>query len=391
MRGDAAEPTRRVKIGVSFVTAVCIPQRATTRSMLRAMTRLVALFTLALPLGACAAHQPPAPTVLTGGGEGEQRIAELRTCVLDSGDRIEDCRIGFRTFGKLDATKSNAVLFPTWFTGTTKPLAEGIADKLVDTKRFFLILVDAIGDGVSSSPSNSRTQPRLKFPRFTIHDMIETQRRLLREVLGVERLHAVVGISMGGMQAFEWGVAHPDEVARVVPIVATPQLTSHDLHLWNTELHALEDSAAYKNGEYEGRPKIRAVQDIHWLMLTTPRHRAAETSREAYPKWADEKEADTAFDWNDWHRQAEAMLKHDVARAHGGSLEAAAKSVKAKTLVVVADQDHMVEPDPAKAFAKAMGDRAQVLVLDTDCGHLATGATCARDAIAERVKKFLAE
>jgi homoserine O-acetyltransferase/O-succinyltransferase len=376
------------KIGVSSVTAVRTPLRAIARTL--AAIAMVALVGCGAspPPPQPALPAPPAPTVTQAAGDGEQRIAELGVCALDSGERIDDCRIGYRTFGKLDATKSNAVLFPTWFTGTTKRLLDSVPDKLVDTKRFFLILVDAIGDGVSSSPSNSPKQARLAFPRFTIHDMVETQRRLLREVLGVERLHAVMGISMGGMQAFEWSVAHPDEVARAVPIVGTPQLTSHDLHLWNTELHALEDSVAYAGGNYQGRPKIRAVQDIHWLMLTTPRHRARDTSRDAYAKWAEDKEADTAFDWNDWHRQAEAMLKHDIARAHGGSLEAVAKTVKAKMLVVVADQDHMVHPEPAKAFAKAMGDRADLVVLDTDCGHFAPG--CASAEVNERVKKFLA-
>lgn len=359
------------------------------------MTRLTmpaAIASLVLvACGAASPQRPPAPTVTHAAGDGEQRVAELGTCALDSGERIQECRIGFRTFGKLDATKSNAILFPTWFTGTTSDLVDGVPDKLVDTKKFFLILVDAIGDGVSSSPSNSRAQSRLGFPKFTIHDMVETQRRLLREVLGIERLYAVMGVSMGGMQAFEWSVAHPDEVARAVPIVGTPQLTSHDLHLWNSELHALEDSVAYAGGNYQGRPKIRTVIDIHWLMLTTPRHRARETTRDAYAKWAAEQESETSFDWNDWHRQAEAMLKHDIARAHGGSLEAAAKTVKAKMLVVVADQDHMVHPDPAKAFAKAMGDRAELVVLDSNCGHLATGTTCARAEMAERVKKFLAQ
>lgn len=332
---------------------------------------------------------PAATTVVQAAGDGEQRIAELGTCVLDSGERIEDCRIGFRTFGKLDAARSNTVLFPTWFTGTTKSLLDVVPDKLVDTKRFFLVLVDALGDGVSSSPSNSRKQPRLRFPRFTVHDMVETQRRLLREVLGVERLYAVMGISMGGMQAMELCVAHPDEVARVVPIVGTPQLTSHDLLLWNAELHALEGDAAYANGEYQGRPRMRAVQDIHWLMLTTPRHRATSTSRGAFPPWLEEKEGDVAFDWNDWHRQLEAMLGHDVARAHGGSLEEAAKKVKAKMLVTVAEHDHMVEPGPAKAFAKAAN--AELFVLEGPCGHLAPTAECEASALGARVRAFLAE
>ncbi|CAN5688561.1 hypothetical protein BH11MYX4_BH11MYX4_49480 [soil metagenome] len=77
-----------------------------------------------------------------------QKFADLGTCALESGEKIEACRIGYRTFGTLDAAKSNAVLFPTWFSGTTKSLVDIVPDKLVDTKRFYLILVDALGDGV---------------------------------------------------------------------------------------------------------------------------------------------------------------------------------------------------------------------------------------------------
>jgi homoserine O-acetyltransferase/O-succinyltransferase len=357
--------------------------------MLRGSGSIVAI-NLALACASCAPRptsvERPAPLpTLTGAADGDQRIAELGTCALESGEKIEGCRIGYRTFGKLDPAKSNAILFPTWFTGTTKSLLDVVPDKLVDTKRFHLILVDAIGDGVSSSPSNSRAQPRLKFPKFTIRDMVESQRRLLREVLGITRLHTVMGISMGGMQALEWSVAHPDEVGRSIPIVGTPQLTSQDLLLWNAELHALEGDAAFANGEYQGHPRMRAVQDIHWLMLSTPAHRASETTREAFPQWLESKESDTAFDWNDWHRQLEAMLVHDIA--HGGRLEDAAQKVKAKTMVVVAEHDHMVNPGPAKAFAKAAN--AKLVVLDGPCGHLIP--SCEPAVVAQHVRAFLSE
>jgi homoserine O-acetyltransferase len=350
---------------------------------------------------------PSVPTVVTGAGEGDQRIAELGTCTLDSGEKIEECRIGYRTFGKLDAKRSNVVLFPTWFTGTTKDLVDDVPGKLVDTKRFFLVLVDALGNGVSSGPSTSRTQPRLRFPKFTIHDMVETQRRLVREVIGAQKVHTVMGISMGGMQAFEWAVSHPDEVGRIVPIVGTPQLTTQDLLLWNAELHLLQGSTAYANGQYEGRPRIRALQELHWLMLTTPSHRNAETSRAAFPAWVETKANDTKFDWNDWHRQLEAMLAHDVARRDGGDLSAAAKRVKAKALVIVAEHDMMVNPAPSKVFADAMnGDRpadgggaagggegragsnATFVSLDTPCGHMAPACDA---TLGPRIQKFMAE
>ena len=317
----------------------------------------------------------------------KQLFGDLGACTLESGQRIEGCRIGYRTFGRLDATKSNVVLFPTWFSGTTKPLVDIVPDKLVDTKRFHLVLVDAIGDGVSTSPSNSPTQARLMFPRFTIKDMVESQRRLLTEVLGIDHLHAVMGISMGGMQAIEWGVTHPDLVDRIVPIVGTPQLTSNDLLLWTTELHALQADVAYQNGDYQGRPIIRTVLGLHQLALTTPAYRAAETSRDAFATWTAAREAENAFDWNDWHRQLEAMMVHDVTKPYGGSMEAAAKRVKANALFVIAEQDHMVSPIPARAFARAMGPKAKVLVLDGPCGHVSP--TCEAAKLQQAVTPFL--
>lgn len=323
---------------------------------------------------------------MTLSAAGPQQIAELGTCALESGERIEDCRVGYRTYGTLDATRSNAVLFPTWFTGTTKSLTDVVPDKLVDTKRFYVILVDALADGVSSSPSNSRTQPRLRFPKVTIRDMVESQKKLL-DALGIARLHAVMGISMGGMQALEWSVAHPEVPARIVSIVGTPQLASHDLLLWTSELHALEDDVRYEGGEYKGRPALRAVLDIHAMMLTTPAYRSSETARDAFPAWIAEREADTSFDWNDWRRQLEAMLAHDVAKPDGGSLEAAAKRVRAKTLVIAAEQDHMVSPFTSKRWAEAL--HARLVMLGGPCGHTAPG--CEHEKVAAAVKAFLAE
>ncbi len=356
------------------------------RPTLRGVARLLAL-ALSLAAFACGGggrasatpSKPPAPRVV----EGEQRLANLGTCVLENGGRIEDCRIGYRTYGRLDSSRSNVVLFPTWFSGTTKDLAERARD-LVDTDRFHLVLVDALGNGVSSAPSNSKAQPRLAFPRFSIRDMVEMERRLLTEVLSVSHLHAVVGISMGGMQAFQWAVAHPDAMDHVVSIVGSPRLTSSDRLLWTSELHALESDVAYRGGDYEVRPKLRAVVDIHQLALTTPAHRSRETKTEDFARWIGALEDDTSFDWNDWRRQLEAMLAHDVGAAYGG-LDQAAKRVRAKTLVVVAEQDHMVHPGPSLDFAQLCA--AQVVRLRSDCGHAAPG--CEPERVRADVRDFL--
>lgn len=130
----------------------------------------------------------------------ELQTANLGDFKLQNGQTIKDCRIGYRTFGKLNERKSNAVLFPTWFSGTSADLAGQVGPgKVVDSTRFYVIAVDALGNGVSSSPSNSKQQPGRDFPHYNISDMVETEYRLVTEKLGLKHLHAVLGISMGGM------------------------------------------------------------------------------------------------------------------------------------------------------------------------------------------------
>lgn len=77
---------------------------------------------------------------------------------------------------------------------------------MVDPAKWFLIAVDALGDGVSSSPSNSETQHGPAFPAFNTRDMVDAEYRMVTETFGIKHLHAVMGVSMGGMQTFEWMV-----------------------------------------------------------------------------------------------------------------------------------------------------------------------------------------
>jgi homoserine O-acetyltransferase len=322
--------------------------------------------------------------------DGSQQFASLGDFRLESGETIRDCRLGYRTYGKLNAGKSNAVLFPTWFTGNTEEISGHVGSgKLVDGARHFVILVDAIGNGVSSAPSNSRRQPRMRFPRFSIRDMVESQRRLLTEVFGINHLRAVIGISMGGMQAFEWMVAYPDFMDIAIPIVGSPKLTAYDLLLWEAERHAIEADAAWRNGNYRQRPvrAMRTVANIHDLALSTP----AKYVRDAAGKNLAELRAQAEkarledFDTNDWYRQLEAMIGHDVSKRFGGDMARAAAAVKARALIIVGLQDHMVVPQPAIDFARRV--KAATVELDSDCGHLVTNCEAAQ--ISEAVARML--
>ena len=92
----------------------------------------------------------------------EQQFAALGDFKLKSGEVIRDCRIGYRTFGRLNEQKSNAIVLPTWASGTSEQLKSNIGPgRLMNSEKYFVIAIDALGNGVSSSPSNSKLQPRM--------------------------------------------------------------------------------------------------------------------------------------------------------------------------------------------------------------------------------------
>src|SRR5947209_14978756 len=181
----------------------------------------------------------------------ELKFARLGDFKLESGEVIRDCRVGYRTFGALNGERSNAILVPTWASGTTEQLLSNFGQgRLVDTTKYYVIAVDALGNGVSPSPSNSTTQPRMSFPRFTVRDMVNTQHELLTKVLHINHLKAVTGISMGGMQTFQWMVSYPDFMDKGVPIVGSPRVTPYDLVFLRTQLRAIMTDPDWNNGNY---------------------------------------------------------------------------------------------------------------------------------------------
>ncbi len=310
------------------------------------------------------------------------QFAELRNFRLSSGREVASCKLGYRTYGTLNADKSNAVLIPAWFTGTSAQL-DGLigAERLVDPSRFFVITVDAPGNGVSCSPSN--TGPALD--QLSIADMVAAQHRLVTEVLGIRRLHAVMGISMGGMQTFEWITAHPEMVRAAVPIVGSPRLSASDILLWRAELAAIE---TLLEAGADPRRIMPAVRLMHEFALTSPEwihHNRPAAGMAEFVKQLEE-DARKGMDPRDYAAQLRAMLGHDVTRRFGGSYEKAGAAVRARVLVVAAEQDHMVNPHPALEMAALAG--FDVLRLKTNCGHLATRCEDAR--VAAAVREFLA-
>ena len=337
---------------------------------------------------AALAHAAAAQSI----ADGSQQFADLGDLHLQSGDVIHDFRLGYRTLGQLNPGKSNAILWPTWLGGKTENLLQFVGPgKVVDTANYFVILVDAIGNGVSTSPSNSKKQPLLKFPVFTIRDMVESERRLLTETFHLSHLRAVMGISMGGMQTFEWMVAYPDFMDLAVPMFGSPQSTSWDKLLWTAQIDAIQLDPAWNNGNPTG-PLSRGLavsEEIGQMNLTSPGYRVAHTTPQTFDTFlADLKKGavgDGGLGW-DQIRQRQAIISLDLpGEFHLPGVNEAAKKVHAKTFVVVSPQDHLVNPIPAELFAAALS--APVLTLDSTCGHISLDCISAGPIVA----KFLAE
>jgi homoserine O-acetyltransferase len=140
--------------------------------------------------------------------------------------------------------------------------------KALDPDKYFIICTDAIANGLSTSPSNSKAQPRMQFPKFTIRDMVQSQVRLVKEKFGIEHVVAVIGPSMGGMQVLQWGVSHPDfmdALVAMVPLAKTPAWT---VAVLEASRKAIMNDAAWNNGNYEQPPEqgVRLWRDILSLL-----------------------------------------------------------------------------------------------------------------------------
>lgn len=309
--------------------------------------------------------------------QGNLKIANIGNLKTTGGKIIKNCKISYRTFGKMNENRSNGILFPTWFGGKSKDLM-GNAGTLIDTTKYYLILVDALGNGVSSSPSNT-----VGFPDITIKDMVNAEHQLLTKTLSINHLYAVMGISMGGMQTFEWLTSYPDFMEKAIPIVGTPKQSFYDKILWKTEWNIIEQAGKNPKARQEA---MKQVAMVHNLNLFTPLHwnniQKAENA-DAQIKKAGEDYMKGNYSEN-WICQIKAMLSQDIYQTSGKNLENLKDFLKAKILVVVATQDNMVNPVAAMEFSKSLG--TDYLELTGECGHVATA--CENEKMKNAIQAF---
>ena len=319
--------------------------------------------------------------------QSQQQFAEIGTLELVSGEFISNCNIGYRTFGKLNADSSNVIIYPSWFEGTTENVGRLIEKyRFIDTSKYFIIAIDALGNGISTSPSNYNVYKIKSLPDISIRDMVNSQYKMLTEVFKFKHIFAAIGGSLGAMQVLEWSVAYPNFISKIVAYVGTPKMSTYDLLWINTQLNIIQTGKHYGVTEKEIRKSLAMMMAG---IGRTPDYIVEKVKAEDFQNYLKDfdKEYSSTFTLEDYEYQLKAIMKHDIAKGFNGSMEDAANSINAKLFLIISETDLLVNPIETKRFAKLAN--AKTLILNNNCGHLAV--TCDIDLCREEIAEFLKE
>ncbi len=376
----------------------------------------------------------PASTLAAGSvGTVETQYLDLPKPVpLDCGESLSPVRVAYETYGELSARRDNVILVCHALSGDAHaagfakaPPEEGTRDgfgaedrdgsagkglgwwdgmigpgKAFDTNRFFVVSTNLLG-GCRGTTGPSSTDPATgrpygpDFPVITVADMVRTEHAFLTE-LGIERLAAVAGGSLGGMQAFEWAILFPDRVDAVVSIAST-----HALHpqgvAWNAiARNAIMADPAWQNGHYYGTGWAPAAGMGVARMVGHVTYLSAQALSDKFGRrlqFADDvrytitepefqvesylrHQADSfvrRFDANTYLYTSRALTYFDLARQYGsGSLARALAGVSARTLLIAFSSDWLYPPSASREIEealRALGKRAEFHLIDAPYGH----------------------
>ena len=298
---------------------------------------------------------------------------ELGEFALESGATLHDAFVSYVVHGDPARLVDGAMLVLTAIGSTHHRLDFLIGPgQPLDSERHCIVVVDALGNGLSSAPSNSVRQPGATFPDITIRDMVASQRRLL-DHFGVGRLAAVVGASMGGMQALQWAVSEPQRMQRVVAM--TPMARTAR---WSQLVNEMARRALFLDADCT-LPRARDEAMRLWAPLTqavmprTPAKIEAFASREALLDWlraAADELAEQGSDPFDWCCQSRAYDAHDVGTTpgFGGDTTRALASIEAEVLIAAPACDLYNLPFATREAASAIR-RSSFVELPGDDGH----------------------
>jgi len=308
---------------------------------------------------------------------------DVSNFLLQKGGVLPLARLAYRTLGTLNAAKDNAVLVPSWYTGTdtdTETFMVG-TNRALNPEKYFIILTNLLANGRSSSPSN--TPPpfeRGRFPKITYHDNVRLQHSLVTERLGLKNLRLVTGWSMGAGQTFQWAAQFPDMVRAAAPIAGSARTASFNKVFLLSLRRALELDPVYSDGFYD-RPPINGLRAFSAIYagwgLSEPFYRTA-----AYAAFgARDHEQFVQYFWEPFFQRCDAndLLSQlwtwnngDISdnSTYGGDFEAALKAIKARTIVIPVDLDRYFPPADSEYEARHIPN-GECRIVKSQWGHMA--------------------
>jgi homoserine O-acetyltransferase/O-succinyltransferase len=323
----------------------------------------------------------------------EEGVYVIPRFTFEAGGVLDNMKVGYVTFGKINASKDNAILVIPGASGNRHSSDTLIGSgKTFDTDKYFVIGVDPIGGGNSSSPKDGLGTA---FPTYNIRDAVRAQHEFITKGLGLTGLHAVAGPSLGAFQGIEWGVTYPSFMKGL--ILWVPAARS------DRQIHAIVDAITavialdpvYKGGAYTENPVegIKRAGMVYFPWLSSEEYLNGLVKDEDFDKakvafgegWA------KVWDANSMISRYRAARTHDVSVPYGGDMRKALARVTAKVLVMPSMTDRTVPVSLAREMYRGLPN-AIWQEIPSIKGHLAccqSPGTAEHAYVSERTKVFL--
>ncbi len=347
----------------------------------------------------------------------EKKVFELPVYETLGGKTIKNVKVGWESYGTLNAAKDNAILICHYFSGnshaagryTTADKRPGYWDAIigsgrpVDTDKFFVLSVDSLVNLGTGNPMVTTTGPAsidpatgkpygLGFPVVTIRDFVNVQKALL-ESLGIERLHAVMGASMGALQTYEWASAYPDRVSRALPVIGAGWASGNLIAWLNVWAAPIRLDPKWNGGNYyDGEPPLRGLAEAlkivtlqaqHWEWVNGNFGRAwAQADMDPAAAFDNQYKIETVLDGAGLARAQVSDANHFLylvkanqlfLAGHGQSYVEGLQKIKAPTLIIHSDEDLVFFPEEVRetaAYIRTGGAQVDIVELQGTRGHL---------------------
>jgi homoserine O-acetyltransferase len=314
---------------------------------------------------------------------GPFEIFEAGDVVLEDGGIIPNAKLAYATFGTLNAARDNAILVTTWFSGTSKIMEQAYIGpgRALDPARYFIIVVNQLASGLSSSPHNTPAPcAGAGFPHVRIADDVRLQHAFVAQVFGLDRLALVVGASMGAEQTYEWAVRYPGFVERAAPIAGTARTTAHTALFAQTLMEAITSDPGWAGGHYTATADVADGLRRHARLWAVMGANPAMYARQAWKELGfasceafvtELLEASfVPHDANALLAQAWKWQNADVSAQTHGDLAAALGRITARVCVMPVTTDMFFTVADCAA-EQAMIPGSTLRPIATDWGHIA--------------------